>query len=301
VLVVGSMTKVMQKIWQGGSPHGPAAGEAAAFDASVSTLVDLPGHAASAFVGDDGPRGAPRPSRNGETVAWQPQQVDRAIVAFHNRHGAICEQYRGLRARLLSMNPTRAAQALVVTSAVPEEGKSVSALNLALVMAEGGEHRILLVDADFRRGSLARLLGLERSPGLAEVLRREVGMQDALRPTPLPNLKILAAGKVTDSAYGELLGSGHTTAVLAEFRSAFDYTFLDAPPITTVSDVCLLAPPCDGALVVIQMHGASEPTVQQGIRALRANNIRVLGAILSRFDRQGPGYYDYYDSAPYHE
>jgi succinoglycan biosynthesis transport protein ExoP len=301
VLIVGSMTKVMQKIGQGRPPHGPAAAKAAALDAPASALVDLPGHATSAFVEDDERRSAPRPSRHGATVAWRPQQVDRAIVAFHDRHSAVCEQYRGLRARLLSMNPTRAAQALVITSAVPEEGKSVSALNLALVMAEGGEHRILLVDADFRRASLARLLNLQRSPGLAEVLRREVRVDDALRPTPLPNLKVLPAGKVTDNAYGELLGSGHTAALFTEFRSAFDYTFLDTPPITTVSDVSLLAPQCDGALVVIQMHGASEPTVQQAIRTLQANNIRVLGAILSRFDRHGPGYYDYYDSAAYPE
>jgi len=299
---VGSMTKVMRKICQGGALDGAAAGGARAAPSSTATaLAEQTSSATSAFVEDGTPQTAATSAVNGQTVRWRPQQVDQAIVAFHRRHGAICEQYRGLRARLLSMNLPQAAQVIAITSAVPEEGKSVCAINLALVMAEGSEHRILLVDADFRRAALAGMLGIPRTPGLADVLRHEVQPAAALQPSPLPNLKVLPAGKVPDGAHGELLGSGGAAAVLAEFRSAFDYTFLDMPPITTVSDVSLLGPQCDGAVIVIQMQRTPEPTVQQAVRTLQANNIKVLGAVLSRCAEHGPGYYDYYDSSGDHD
>jgi receptor protein-tyrosine kinase len=284
------MTKVMQKIWQSGAAIEPDAHDVAAPTALTPTT--LPAEATSRFVAEL--------SAGGETVTWPPAQVDEAIVAFHSRHSGVCEQYRGLRARLLSMNPTRTAQVIAITSAVPEEGKSVSALNLALIMAEGGEQRVLLADADFRRTSIARMLGIRGAPGLADVLRGERPAA-AVQPSPWPNLKILPAGKVPQDNYGELLGSSSTAAVLDEFRSAFDYTFLDTPPITTVSDVCSLTPQCDGAIVVIRMRATAEPTVQQAVRTLQANHIKVLGAILSRFEKRGPGYYDYYDYSEYRE
>jgi receptor protein-tyrosine kinase len=226
--------------------------------------------------------------------------VDPAIIAFHDRYSAISEQYRSVQARLLTMNTARVPQVIAVTSAIPEEGKSVSAVNLSLVMAEGGEHRILLADGDFRRTCIARMLGIPDKPGLAEVLSGEVSLNEALQSTPLPNLKVLPAGKVRDSAYAELLGGPATATVLSDLRSAFDYTFLDTPPITTVSDVCLLAPRCDGAMIVIQMRRTPEPTVQQAVRALQANNVKVIGCILSRFQERGAGYYERYYSYYYY-
>lgn len=232
--------------------------------------------------------------------AWNPQRVDPVIVAFHDRYSAVCEQYRSVRARLLTINTSRAAQVIGITSAIPEEGKSVTALNLSLVMAEGGEHRILLADADFRRASIARMLGIPEQPGLAEVLRGEIGLAQALQPTPFPNLKVLTAGRAGENGYAELLGGNAIAAALEEFRNGFDYTFLDTPPITTVSDVCLLAPQSDGVIVVIQMRRTPEPTVQQAVRTLQANNIKILGSILSRYRERGAGYYEHYYSSYYY-
>lgn len=232
--------------------------------------------------------------------AWNPQRVDPVVVAFHDRYSAVCEQYRSVRARLLTINTSRAAQVIGITSAIPEEGKSVTALNLSLVMAEGGEHRILLADADFRRASIARMLGIPEQPGLAEVLRGEIGLAQALQPTPFPNLKVLTAGRTGENGYAELLGGNAVAAALEEFRNGFDYTFLDTPPITTVSDVCLLAPQSDGVIVVIQMRRTPEPTVQQAVRTLQANNIKILGSILSRYRERGAGYYEHYYSSYYY-
>lgn len=233
------------------------------------------------------------------TTAWDPKRVDPVVVAFHDRYSAICEQYRSVRARLLAMNSTRTHQVIALTSSVPEEGKSVSTINLGLALAEGGEHRILIVDADFRRTLIARMLGVPSKPGLAEVLRGDVDPREAVQATPLPNLKLIPAGEVRDNAYGDLLGRASTAGVLDRFRTEFDYTFLDTPPVTTVSDVCLLAPGCDGVIMIVEMHRTPEPTVQQAVRTLQANNVKVLGCMLSRFRDRGARYYDYHYSDYY--
>ena len=233
--------------------------------------------------------------------AWAPERVDPVIVAFHDRYSAVCEQYRSVRARLLAMNTSRVPQVLAITSAIPEEGKSVSTANLGLIMGEGGEHRILIVDADFRRTSLARMLGVPSTPGFADVIRGECTLAEALHATPFPNLKILPAGKVADKSYGELLGHPGTKTVLDGLRAMFDYTFVDTPPVATVSDVCLIAPHCDGVLLVVQMCRTPEPTVQQAVRTLQASNVRIIGTLLSRFRERGAGYYDrYYYSSYYY-
>ncbi len=276
---MGSMVKVMQRLQPAGSADETPAGAASAAEGSR-------------FVQDGGAINAGHSvDRPAHTTAWEPGRVDQAIVAFHQPHSVICEQYRGLRARLLALNPARAPQVIAITSAVSEEGKSVSAVNLALVMAEGGEHRVLLVGADFRRGTLARMLGIPSTPGLAEVLRREAPLEPACQASPLGNLRVLPAGGGAETSHSVI---GSWTALLAEFRETFDYAFLDMPPVTTVSDVSLLAPQCDGAIVVVLMRSTPEPTVQQAVRTLLANHVHVLGALLSRFDERGPGYYDYY-------
>jgi capsular exopolysaccharide synthesis family protein len=295
------MTKVMEKIRAGGAPSSEGAAGASAFPAAPApTLNDGGAASPSGFVAGEISESVAHNPVDERTASWDAQRVDPAIVAFHDRYSAICERYRAVRARLLTMNTAQAAQAIAISSAIPEEGKSVSTLNLGLVMGEGGEHRILLVDADFRRMSLARMLGIPATPGLAEVLRGELTLAEAWQPTPLPNLKLLPAGKVRDNAYGELLGGNGTAALVKQCRETFDYTFLDTPPITTVSDVCLLAPQCDGVILVIQMGRTPEPTVQQAVRTLQANNINILGSILSRVRERGSGYYERYYSHYYH-
>jgi Mrp family chromosome partitioning ATPase len=127
-----------------------------------------------------------------------------------------------------------------------------------------------------------------------------VGLNEALQATPYPNLKLLPAGEVGDQAHGDLLGKTGTSHALDELRSRFDCTFVDTPPVTTVSDACLLAPHCDGAIMVIKMCATPEPTVQQAVRALQANNVKVLGCLLSHFRNGGTGSYAHNYSSSYY-
>lgn len=309
---MGSMTDVMKKVWE-----SAASGDAQP-DANAPTPPPDAESAQSGFLPADDPipvdhqppmddplaevlqPAADKPNSSivtdPETIEWDAARVDPAIVAFVDQSSAICEQYRSVRARLLTMNRNNTPQVIVVTSSVPQEGKSVSTLNLGIVMAGGGEHNIVLVDADLRRTSIARLLGIDMDgkKGLADLLCGESTIDQVVLPTPFPNLKIIPAGQVNTRNYAELMGSSTARAVLADLRQSFDYAFVDTPPVTTVSDVSMMAPFCDGAILVIEMRRTPEPTVQAAVRTLQTNNIKILGCILARYREERAGYYDRY-------
>lgn len=297
---MSSMTKVMQRIQEDQAGSGPP-DEALVTPPPLESVAELPEPAVSGFVPQNAANqvaathstAAPAVAEtvSQETRAWDAQRVDPVVIAFHDRYSAVCEQFRSVRARLLTMNTARAPLAVAITSAVPGEGKSVTTINLAMVMAEGGEQRILVLDADLRRGSLAALVGADPTPGLAEVLRGEVRLSEALQPTPLPNLKFLPAGNVRQGACAELLGGPGVTDLLHEIRQSFAYAFIDTPPVTTVSDVSLLAPHCDGALLVLQMRRTPEPAAQLAVRTLQANHVNIMGCLLSRCHERPTGYH----------
>jgi len=303
---MGSMQKVIQKL-QAKSPP-PEAGTMAAPGVGPS----VPPSAASPQAG---PPSAAEPltfvpdrpaawqptadARTDQTTKWNANKLDQALVAFHDRYSAVCEQYRSLRARLLNMNPQNTRQVIAITSSLPQEGKSVTTINLGIVMAEGNEHQVLIVDADFRRASIARMLGMDAQPGLAELVRGSAQLSEVLRPTPFPNLKLITAGAITDKNYGHLVGASATKTVLAQLRDNFQYTFLDTPPVNTVSDISMLAPHCDGVMLLIEMRRTSEATVQEAVRTLQTTNVKILGCILSRHQNERGQYYERYYSHYY--
>ncbi|MFQ5806471.1 MAG: CpsD/CapB family tyrosine-protein kinase [Phycisphaerae bacterium] len=304
---MGAMQKVMQKLQAKSHENG----EGTAASPGAGTSVSAQETAAAATSPDANPSGfVPDPSATPQSTGevsddgtnnWDMNKLDQALVAFHDRYSAVSEQYRSLRARLLNMNPQNAHQVIAITSSLPQEGKSVTTLNLGMVMAEGNERQVLIADADFRRASIARMLGIDAQPGLAELIRGAAQLLDVLRPTPLPNLKVITAGATGDKKYGELIGASATRAILAQLRERFDYTFLDTPPVNTVSDLSMLAPHCDGAMLMIEMRRTSEPTVQEAVRTLQTTNVKILGCILSRYDNQRSHYYERYYSYYYRD
>jgi capsular exopolysaccharide synthesis family protein len=289
---MGAMQKVMQKLEAKARESGDATTSSAAGGAPVADP--------SAFVPDPSVTVAPTvKAADNRTIRWDAKKLDEALVAFHDRYSAVSEQHRSLRARLLNMNPHNTHQVVAITSSLPQEGKSVTTVNLGIVMAEGHEHQVLIADADFRRASIARMLGMDAEPGLAELVRGTARLSDVLRPTPFPNLKVLTIGAIADKNYGELVGASATRTVLAQLRERFDYTFVDTPPVNTVSDISMLAPYCDGVMLVIEMRRTSEPTVQEAVRTLQTTNVKILGCILSRHQDERGHYYERYYSYYY--
>ncbi len=284
------MQKVMQKVR--GKFGAEAAGDAPSTGASTS----------SSFVAEPAQTPPPETLDNGvddRTISWDASKLDPALVTVHERYSPTAEQYRSLRARLLNMNPRHVHQTTIITSSVPQEGKSVTTINLGMVMAEGNERKVCLVDADFRRASIARMLRIPPSPGFADLIRGEAALADVLHPTHLPNLKVITAGSVSGKEYGELVGASVVRTILAELRERFDYSFIDTPPVNTVSDVSMLAPHCDGAIIVIEMRRTPEPSVQEAVRTLQTTNVKILGCLLSRYDDERGHYYERYYSYYY--
>lgn len=227
--------------------------------------------------------------------------LSESLIPFHERSSLITEQYRSLRTRLLSQNPHYEHRILAITSAIPREGKSVTTLNLGGILAEIRHLRVVVVDGDFRRASLARMLNQASSPGLAEVLRGEIGYSEALRSTPMPNLMFLPAGDMKGRPAAELLASAAAKPIFQRLENDFHYVLVDTPPATTVTDVGIIGAFCSGVIIVIRVDYTDEHAAKKTVRLLQANNVPILGCLLVGRDSAGSGfgygyggYYRYY-------
>jgi capsular exopolysaccharide synthesis family protein len=191
------------------------------------------------------------------------------------------ESFRSIRSALYFMNQNGARpRTLLITSSVPQEGKSTVALYLAATMAVGGA-RVLLVDGDMRKAKLHRHFGLASSPGLAEILNGEIPAADAINGTSIQNLSFLAAG-CASAEPGELVLRSQLNEFLSEVHSHFDYVILDSPPVLAADDAATLAPNVDGVLYVVRGTYTSARMVREGLDALHQRHARVLGLIFNR-------------------
>ena len=225
------------------------------------------------------------------------EQIDPAVVACHDKTAVITEQYRTIRTRLLSQNPTNQHRSLAITSSVPAEGKSVTTLNLAFALAELHHLNVLVVDGDFRRHSLARMLGVTAKPGLSEMILGKVSLDQARQGTVVENLHFIPAGALGDANAADLLSSPKSASLFEQLHEQYDYVLIDTPPATTVADVGIIGQICDGVLLVVRMNHTPEPLVKRAVRFLRANKVNLIGCIPAGYDEQSARYpyrYRYY-------
>lgn len=268
-----------------------AASPASASPADEGSLVDVP-------MIEVPLTGEPR-------VGAAPVVIDglsESLIPYHERSSLITEQYRSLRTRLLSQNPHYEHRTLAITSAIPKEGKSVTTLNLGCILAEIRHLRVIVVDGDFRRGSLARMLNQPNSPGFAEVLRGEMNYTDVIRSTPIPNLMFMPAGDMKNRPAAELLASAAAKPIFQRLENDFHYVVVDTPPATTVTDVGIIGQYCSGVIIVVKVNYTDENAAKKTVRLLQVNNIPILGCLLVGRDSAGGGfgygnggnYYRYY-------
>ena len=228
--------------------------------------------------------------------------MSEALVAYYEPSSIISEQYRSLRTRLLSQNPDNEHRIMAVTSSVPRDGKSVTTLNTALILSEIRHLKTLVVDGDFRRGSLADMLNLADSPGLADVLQGQATYEEAIQETPVPNLFFMSAGHTKGRSAAEVLSDETTGSVFARFRDEYNYTIVDTPPATTVTDVGVIGQWCNGVIMVVRVNKTPEPIAQRAVRVLQVNNVAILGVLLVGDEARAPGYgyYRYYNHYRYY-
>jgi len=206
----------------------------------------------------------------------------------------LVENFRVIRTNILSLGSVSTPPRVVmITSAMPKEGKTVVSANLAISFARNGG-RTLLLDTDLRRGRLHRLFGYRKSPGLSDVLLNDVSIQDACRPTSYENLFVLSAGKHLDTGT-ELLASQKFTDIMNALKEQFDHVIVDTPPVLGLSETSILQKLADGVLFVIWSGNTPMGSVKAAIEMLQKHGANFYGFVLNRLDLSATqNYYQYY-------
>jgi capsular exopolysaccharide synthesis family protein len=206
----------------------------------------------------------------------------------------MAESYRALRTSLLLSSLGAPPKVIMVTSARPQEGKTTTAINSAIVLAQKGV-RVLLVDADLRRPSVHKTLGMGPRSGLSNVLTGNATLEQAIATSPiLPNLFILAAGTPPPNP-AELLASSNMKDVLNELREQFDHVVIDTPPTLSVTDAVVLSPRVDAIVLVIRSGKTTKQALRRARDILMQVNAHVTGVLLNAVDLTSPDYYYYYE------
>ena len=194
-------------------------------------------------------------------------------------HSARSEAYRRLQTNLRYLDASGPISSIVVTSAVPREGKSSTALNLALAIAEKGQ-RVLLIDADLRRPSIADYAGIEGGVGLTTVLIGQAELADVVQPWGTPDLHILSAGAVPPNP-SQLLDSQAMVDLLKAATASYDLVILDSPPLLPVADAAVLTRLTDGGVMVTGCRKVTRDQVAEALASLDAVGARLLGIVVN--------------------
>jgi capsular exopolysaccharide synthesis family protein len=215
--------------------------------------------------------------------------VERLVACHLAPRSPAAEAFRSVRTGLLRAVAGNRPAVLLVTSALEREGKTTAACNVASSIAQAGK-RVLLVDADMRRSSIHRPLGLpEGGAGLSTFLTDGTRAEDVVSETRFTGLSVVPAGATPENP-AELLGSPRMAEFLAWARREFDFTVVDSPPLTAVTDGAVLASAVDGALLVVRASHTPRAAASRGMRALEAAGCTVVGAVLND-QRPGGGTY----------
>jgi succinoglycan biosynthesis transport protein ExoP len=221
-----------------------------------------------------------------------------SLIAFERPKSEAAEAYRALRTSILLSSFGAPPKVILVTSAMPQEGKTTISANSALVLAQRGS-RVLLVDADLRRPGVHRLFGLTPREGLSSVVSGSCKVEDAILPCPeVPSLWILPAGPIPPQPT-ELLGSTVMRDLIAHWRNAFDHIVIDTPPCLAVTDAVLLSPEADRVILVARSGQTTKPALRRACDLLLQVNARVMGIVLNALNLQSTGGYYYYYSGRY--
>lgn len=213
------------------------------------------------------------------------------VVVHHDRGSVITEQYRAIRTQVLARGRTRRVQSHVITSAAPEEGKTVTSINLGITFSELRNQNTLVLEGDMRRPSFHRLFNRRSGTGLVQLLNGESDDVDAaIHPTVYDNLQFLPAGGRDLHSSTEMLSSPRLGEILDYLKTRYDHIFIDSPPVVTVTDACILGQVCDSTMLVVRLHKTAIEAVDRAKRLLRAANCDIAGVVLTHMQYHVPRY-----------
>jgi capsular exopolysaccharide synthesis family protein len=214
------------------------------------------------------------------TSERQATELSDLMVAWHDKEFPYVERLRSLRTRLLNSTSQTSARVIGITSALPREGKSVTAANLAVVMAELRHLRVLLIDGHFHDPGIGDLFGLPDSEGLAHVLRDARAWEDAIHSTPMRNLNVLPAGQITADAASTLWGSPNASTIMGRLRQRFHVIIVDTPPALRSADACIIGRLCTEMIMVLKLQETSEESAQRAAQLLHDNLVQMAGCLI---------------------
>ncbi len=226
------------------------------------------------------------------TISNDPKAASRPLIVHADPLSPRAEAFRALRTNLQFLD-MEGRSSFVVTSALPSEGKSSTAVNLAIALADAGK-RVALLDADLRKPKVAEYLGVEGGVGLTDVLIGRVRVGEVMLPWGGRSLYVLPAGKIPPNP-SELLGSHQMQTLLAALERDFDVVICDAPPLLPVTDAAVLAKSTSGAIMVTASGKANRHQLSSAIETLETVGARVAGVVMTMMPTRGPdAYYGQY-------
>ena len=214
------------------------------------------------------------------------------LVTLHNPGSLITESYRVLRTNILYSSPDNPLRTLVVTSPLPGEGKTTTAGNLAVVMAQGGS-QVLLVDLDLRRPNVHRLFGISNRVGLTNLLVEDRSLESVVQKDSVGNLDILTTGPIPPNP-AELVGSKKFATFIEEMKTVYDYIILDSSPCVAYTDSVLAGRISDGVLLVISATVGRMDAAIQAKKNFEKVGAKIIGVVLNGVNKNHLGYSSYY-------
>jgi capsular exopolysaccharide synthesis family protein len=219
------------------------------------------------------------------------ERRSKPAIYFDRDNSAIAEAFRKLRTNLQFLSVDNPPRVIVILSSAPSEGKSTTAINIALALAEA-DKSVVLVDGDMRRPSLDKYLDLVGSVGFSTVLSGGASLAEVLQDTKFPRLTVLAAGPTPPNP-SELLGSQAAKKLLEDLRSQFEYVIIDSAPLLAVTDGAILATVADGALIIAKYGETKREQLAHAVGTLKDVGATLLGAVTTLVPLRGTGTYSY--------
>ena len=224
----------------------------------------------------------------------QDEDVPPEMVVLNSPKSTASEAYRGIRTGILFSSAESEPQVIMVTSAGPQEGKTITSSNLAITMAQSG-NKVVLLDCDMRRPRVNKLFGISRNRGMTNLLVEKTDLKLTVFNTSIPNLHVIPSGPIPPNP-SEILGSKRMEELIEVLRKNFTRIIIDTPPITAVTDAALLGKLSDGVVLVVRANRTVRDMAKTGLEQLRAVGAKLLGVVLNgvSIDRGSYYYYQYY-------
>jgi len=228
-----------------------------------------------------------------EAVQENDHLRERDLGVFLDPKSIAAECCRSIRTNILFMSPDRPLRTMVITSPSPQEGKTTTAINLGVTMAEAGG-RVLIIDTDMRRPRLHRSFGVPNQVGISTIMVGKATIEEAVKRTDVPNLFVLPCGPIPPNP-SELLHTDRFASVLAECAKLYDRVILDSPPTSAVTDPAVLGNLSDGVVLVVKAGETTRDSAMHARRQLAGAKARLFGVVVNAIDFSNPAYgYDYY-------